>query len=363
LENLQSSNEVIKIDAVINIYRKQLSIFMLLLVCICFYSGEMSAQQNSKVGTTAASFLEIGVGANAGAMGGAFVSIADNASAIYWNMSGIANITQNEVLVVHTNWIAQTNFDFAAVVLPLGNFGNLGFSFTSLSMADMLVRTVDLPEGTGEYFSAGDLAIGISYARNLTDRFSIGISGKFIQQSIWHESATGFALDIGTLFRTDLFGGMVIGASMSNFGTPMQLAGRDTRQFISVDNAQLGTNSSIPSDIEMDSWDLPLIFQIGISTKVINTQDYKLTIALDAIHPNDDYESMNVGTELSFQNFLFIRGGYQSLFLKDSEGGLTLGFGVNTKMLFSNTTLSFDYAYRDFGRLEGVHTFSLDIKF
>jgi len=338
------------------------SIFLLLFFCITFYSGIAFAQV-SKTGTTAASFLEISVGANASAMGSAYVSIADNASALYWNVSGIANITQNEVLVAHTNWIAQTSLDFAAVVLPLGNFGNIGFSFTSLSMSDMLVRTVDLPEGTGEYFSAGDLAIGMAYARNLTDRFSIGISGKFIQQKIWHMSATGFALDVGTLFRTDLFGGMVIGASMSNFGTPMQLSGRDSRQFISVDNTQLGTNSSIPSDIEMDSWDLPLIFQIGVSTKVVNTEDYKITVALDAIHPNDDYESMNVGSEFSFKDIFFIRGGYQSLFLKNSEGGLTLGFGVNTKMLFSNTILSFDYAYRDFGRLEGVHTFSLDIKF
>jgi len=342
---------------------RQLAKYSLLFLVITFYSGTVIAQRVSKTGTTAASFLEIGVGANAGAMGGAFVSIANNASALYWNVSGIANISQNEALVIHTNWIAQTSFDYAALVLPLGDFGNLGFSFTSLSMEDMKVRTVDQPEGTGEYFSAGDLAVGISYARNLTDRFSIGFSAKFIQQKIWHMSATGFAFDAGTLFRTDLFGGIVIGASISNFGTPMQLAGRDNRQYISVDNTQLGSNDRIPSDIEMDSWDLPLIFQIGISTKAINTKDYKLTVALDAIHPNNDFESMNVGTEFSFKDFLFIRGGYQSLFLKDSEGGLTLGIGVNTKMLFSNTIISFDYAYRDFGRLEAVHTFSVDLKF
>lgn len=336
---------------------------ILLLFIIVFCASIVMAQRVSKTGTTAASFLEIGVGANAGAMGGAFVSIANNASALYWNASGIANISQNEALVVRTNWIAQTSFDYAALVLPLGNFGNLGFSFTSLSLDDMKVRTVEQPEGTGEYFSAGDLAVGLSYARNLTDRFSIGFTAKFIQQKIWHMNATGFAIDAGTLFRTDLFGGMVIGASISNFGTPMQLAGRDTRQYISVDNTKLGSNSQIPSNIEMNSWDLPLIFQIGVSTKALNMEDYKLTLAVDAINPNNDYQSLNVGAEFSFKDFAFIRGGYQSLFLKNSEGGLTLGIGVNTKMLFSNTIVSFDYAYRDFGRLEGVHTFSVDLKF
>lgn len=344
-------------------FSRQLAKYGVLILCMIFTSGTMLAQRVSKTGTTAASFLEIGVGANADALGGAFVSIANDASALYWNASGIANVSQTEILVSHTNWIAQTAFDYAALVLPLGNFGNLGFSFTSLSMDDMKVRTVDKPEGTGEYFSAGDIAVGLSYARNLTDRFSIGFTAKFIQQKIWHMSSTGFAFDAGTLFRTDLFGGMVIGASISNFGTPMQLAGRDSRQYISVNVNQLGTNSQIPSDIEMDSWDLPLIFQIGISTKALNTHDYKLTLAADAIHPNNDYESMNVGAEFSFKDFIFIRGGYQSLFLKDSEGGLTLGLGVNTKMLFSNTIVSFDYAYRDFGRLEGVHTFSVDLKF
>jgi opacity protein-like surface antigen len=113
----------------------------------------------------------------------------------------------------------------------------------------------------------------------------------------------------------------------------------------------------------MDSWDLPLIFQIGVSTKILNTQDYKITIAIDALHPNNDNESMNAGMEFAFKDYFYVRGGYQSLFLKDSEGGLTLGVGVNTKMLFSNTIVNFDYAYRDFGRLENVHIFSVGLKF
>ncbi len=76
----------------------------------------------------------------------------------------------------------------------MGDFGSLGLSFTSLNMSDMKVRTVDQPEGTGEYFSAGDIAVGVSFAKNLTDRFSIGFTGKYIQQKIWHMSATAFAL-------------------------------------------------------------------------------------------------------------------------------------------------------------------------
>ncbi|MFA4923583.1 MAG: PorV/PorQ family protein, partial [Ignavibacteriaceae bacterium] len=195
------------------------------LVVLLFFSVNpfLNSQNVSKTGTTAASFLEIGVGASANAMGGAFVSLANDASSLYWNVSGMANLDQYEVILVHTDWIADTKFDFAGLVLPLGDFGNIGLSLTSLSMEDMKVRTVELPEGTGENFSASDISIALSYARKLTDRFSIGITAKYIKQSIWHMSSSAFAVDAGTSFKTDLLGGMTIGAVMTNFGTSMRL--------------------------------------------------------------------------------------------------------------------------------------------
>ena len=319
--------------------------------------------QVSKVGTTAAAFLEIGPGSVATGMGGAFVSVANDATALYWNPSGIADFTNNEVTIFHANWIASTNFDYAALVIPLGEVGNLGFSFTSFTMADEMVRTVDLPEGTGEFFSAGDIAVGLSYARKLTDRFSIGFTAKYIQETIWHESASAIAIDAGTIFRTDLFNGLTIGASISNFGTQMRLNGSDIRTFARVNPSLLGSNDQVPYVVELDSWDLPFLFQIGVSTNVIKDEDYRLLVSVDALHPNNNYESMNIGGQFSFRDFLFIRGGFRNLFLADREGGLTLGVGVNSKLLFTDDFVSFDYAYRNFGRLDNVHTLSVDIKF
>jgi hypothetical protein len=318
----------------------------------------------SKTGTVAATFLEIPVGASAVAMGSAFVSLANDATSLYWNPAGSAWLAQSEVLAVHTNWIAGTRFDFASFVLPLEEFGTVGFNVTSLSMDDMKVTTVEKPEGTGEYFSAGDLAVGVSYAHRLTDRFTIGFNAKYIQQTIWHESANAFAIDVGTIFRTDLIGGLTIGASLSNFGTPMKMSGRDARQFGILDPTKQGTNSQIPQDIEMDSWDLPLLFQIGVSTTAFKTENYRLTVAADALHPNDNYESVNVGGEFAFQDILFLRGGYNALGLADREGGLSLGFGISSNgFLSSSTTVKFDYAFRDMGRLSNINVFSLSVRF
>jgi len=318
----------------------------------------------SKSGTSAATFLEIQVGAPAVAMGGAFVSRANDATGLYWNAAGITHLTRNEIIVTHTAWIADTKFNFAAFVLPLGSTaGSLGLSLTSLSMDDMMVRTVEMPEGTGEFFSASDLAVGVSYARQLTDRFSIGFTAKYIQQSIWHETAHAIAADFGTSFKTDLLGGMIVGASLSNFGTSMQLSGRDTRQFSRVDPTKQGSNDRIPYDVELDSWSLPLSFQLGVSTDVAHSANYRWTVAADATHPSDNYESLNVGTEFSYQENFFLRGGYHALFLDQSEGGLSLGAGIAVPTNFNSGLVKVDYAFRDMGRLNGVHVFSLGVQF
>ena len=339
--------------------------FLLCLVLIgLLFPGLLFAQGVSKTGTVAATFLEIPVGASAVGMGSAFVSLANDATSLYWNPAGSAWLVQSEVLAVHTTWIADTRFDYAAFVLPLEDFGTVGVNFTSLNMDDMKVTTVERPEGTGELFSAGDLAVGVSYAHKLTDRFTIGFNAKFIQQTIWHESASAFAIDVGTIFRTDLIGGLTIGASLTNFGTPMKMSGRDARQFGMIDPTKPGTNSQIPQDIEMDSWDLPLLFQIGVSTTPFKTDNYRLTVAADALHPNDNYESVNLGGEFAFQDVLFLRGGYNAVGLPDREGGLSLGFGLSSSsFLSSSTTVKFDYAFRDMGRLSNINVFSLSVRF
>jgi len=288
-------------------------IFFILLIPFCLMAQNTNV---SKVATTSATFLEIPVGAAAVGMGGAFVSVANDASALYWNVGGISTIGKYDLQIANMEWIGDTRFNFVGLVLPLGEFGTLGFSFTALSMDDMVVRTIEKPEGTGEFFSAGDISFGVSYARTLTDRFSLGFTFKYIQETIWHMTAQGFAIDAGTLFRTDILGGMVIGASISNFGTAMKLEGRDTRFFIRVDDNKQGSNDRIPTNIELDSWDLPLIFRLGLSTNAIQNDTYRFTVTMDAIHPNNDFESLNIGGELAFMEFFILRGGYNALFLE-----------------------------------------------
>ncbi|MGP8330398.1 MAG: PorV/PorQ family protein [Methanosarcinaceae archaeon] len=315
----------------------------------------------TKVGTTSAPFLKIEPGARAVAMGGAFVAVTNDATATYWNPAGIAQLPGTEIVLMHTEWLAGINFDFVGCVLPLGSYGTIGANITSLSMDEMKVRTVFYPEGTGEKYGAGDIAAGLSYARNLTDRFSIGFTGKYIRQNIWHMNSSAFAVDIGTLFTTG-FNGMKIGMCISNFGNKMRLEGKDTQINYDPDQMKYGNNDRIPANLQTDKYSLPLIFRVGVAMDLLKGDRSRVTIAIDAVHPNDNTENLNFGTEYVFKNMIALRVGYKNLFTEDGEEGLTAGAGLEYRFA-GFTSLKIDFAYQDFGRLENVQRFSLGLKF
>ena len=142
----------------------------------------------------------------------------------------------------------------------------------------------------------------------------------------------------------------------------MQLDGKDL--FVQYDvNTQInGNNDQILAKLNTDSYPLPLTFRVGLAMDVINFEDNRLTIAADAQHPNDNAESLNVGAEYTLFNLISLRGGYKSLFLDNTQEGLTLGFGLNYNITDS-FGLAVDYSYQDFGILENTQQFSLGIRF
>ena len=331
-------------------------IFGLLLV----FSVQHYAQGVTKVGTTAASFLVIDVGPRATGMGSAFVSMADDASAMYWNPAGIAKVNGFEATFSNSKWIADLSFNYAGVVLALGNFGNLGFNATFLTMDQIERTTIFSPDGTGEMFDAGSYAIGVSYARHLTEQFAIGFNAKFINERLYHSNANGFAIDVGAIFNTS-FEGLNIGMSISNYGTKMSLDGRDMLVQHDIDPRVNGNNGNINAYLQTDEFDLPLMFRVGVSMDVLKgLANSNFIISADALHPSDDAESVNVGGEYVFNNMFSLRVGYKGLFAKDSEQGLNFGGGIKYNVMGS-TTFHFDYSYIDFGVFDAVHMFSVSL--
>lgn len=323
------------------------------------YSFSQIGTSLTKTGTTAAQFLKIGIGSRALGMGGAFTATANDISSVYWNPAGLSLINDREAAFNHIDWLMDVKYDHAAFGIGFGDFGTIGVFVGVLSMGEMLVRTVEKPEGTGEYFGAGAFAAGISYARNLTENFAIGFNAKYIREYIWHENAQGFALDIGTLYRIQFLNETRLAASISNFGTKMKLSGRD---LLVLTNTGPGGANIINTEHQVDEFDLPLLFRIGVAVDAIRSDQMRLTLETNAVHPNDNTEYLNSGLEYSWNERIFLRAGYKSLFEKDTEQGLTFGLGLNYRLI-DMVTLKFDYAYQDFGRLKNVHYLTLGVKF
>jgi len=336
--------------------RKGLSILLAIAV-----TAGLQAKQVTKAGTTAVPLLKVDVGAQAVGMGSAYVSVAEDATAMYWNPAGLARVPGNEAVFSHAQWFADIRMSFAGVAVKLGDLGTIGVSGQFETMNEMERTTLMEPDGTGEMFGAGSFVFGLSYARNLTDRFSVGLSGKFIHERIYHSTAKGAALDVGALFDTQ-FHGMKIGMSITNYGTKMRIGGRDMQTQKDPDPTVSGNNENIPAYLKTDAYDLPLLFRVGVSMDVLKGYGKSnLILAVDALHPNDDVESLNVGCEYIFNKMVSIRAGYKSLFAKDSQEGLSLGAGVDYPV--GGMRLMLDYAFHDFGILKDIQKFTIGIGF
>ncbi|HEY4644460.1 MAG TPA: PorV/PorQ family protein, partial [Bacteroidota bacterium] len=200
-----------------------------------------------------------------------------------------------------------------------------------------------------------------SYARNLTDRFSIGFNAKFISERIWNETAHGIALDVGTLYTTP-FNGLRLGATISNFGTKMRLDGQDLEfNYNPTGNANVGP-TNVPSQYRVEDYDMPLTFRIGVSMEVIDTEGFRTTASIDATHPNDNVEYVNSGLEVAWRDVLFGRVGYKALFLRDSEQGLTWGIGLRFNIV-NGANIAADYGFADYGRLDNVQFVTLSLEY
>jgi len=324
-------------------------------VALLAWTTEMAAQ-NPNVGTAGAKFLKIPAGARAAALGGAVVASIDDPSAVFWNPAGIVGVRSAGLQVSHTPWWATTKINNVALVTSFEDFGSIGVSLTTLTMDDMEVTTELEPEGTGQMFDAGDMMIGFTYARRLTQDFTVGITAKYVNQRIWNETANGWALDIGTQYRIG-FRDLTLAMSMMNFGPDMSYDGSDLDVKYDANN-NIPENRLTPARLDPETYPLPLSFQLGVSMTALSMDGLSLLLAADVVHPNDNVERVHVGGELAILENFFLRGGYR--FGYDLESAT---FGAGASLPIGDTKLTFDYAYALYDLLPNVSRFSLSIAF
>ncbi len=335
--------------------RRLSACIVIVLLGVCVTCGEAAAVDNT--GTAGALFLRLGYGPRQLSMGGAATATCGGASSVFWNAAGLADLYEQNLWFCDTEYLAGIrvmSLAYARSVDRLG--GTVALSVLSLSSGDMPVTTASEADGvaSGEQFSWSDLAIGVSYARSLTDRFSVGGTAKYIREGIgsvsavdYGGSAQGVAFDFGTLYRTG-FRSLRFGVSATNFGPSLTFGG-DYLDSYYVGSSQINEQKSL------GDYDLPLMFQAGIAYDPVMTASQKLTVAMDFTHPNDAPERVHVGTEYVIRRVLALRAGK----VLNWEGrGPFFGVGMDLST-GPRGNMQLDYAYTGIEALEGIHQLSI----
>jgi len=293
-----------------------------------------------RAGISTAQFLKIGVGGRATAMGDAFVAVANDVSALYWNPAGLTQFSENQVMFSHNQWVVDINHDFIGAVYHLDETNTFGVSVTSLSMDEMKVTTEYAPFGTGEYFGFSDLGIAVSYSRKMTDQFSFGGTVRYIEESLDKLKMRGIMIDLGTYYWTGL-GTSRFAVTVSNFGND-----------IAPDGEVVLVGNRTKSDWQ--SFSPPTMFRIGFAIEPYEDEQNKITTSIQLNHPNDNSENLSLGFEYVWNKMFYARGGYK---INVDEQNYSFGAGVNVPVSIAN--ISVDYAYANFTRLGSAHRFSI----
>lgn len=355
------------------IMNRKHSLLAIVVVMVLIISTAGYSQKPYRIGTTSANFLEIGVGSIGNAMGDAQVANVNDLTSIYWNPAGLGFLERNEAVFSLQPWVVDISHSFVGAGLVLPGIGTLALGLTALGYGDIEVTNLVFQDGTGESYTANEMAVSLSFGRRLVQWFSFGASAKYVNSSIWHMSASTFAVDLGVIVSTEFFSptgnredGMRIGMSISNYGGRMRYDGIDLMNPIDISPDEEGHFRDTPGLFRVSSWELPLIFRIGFAINPVVIDNHRITFSADALHPNNNSESVNVGAQYalnvpSFGEF-FIRGGYKALFMEDSEYGPTFGGGVTMRMA-PTLGMKVDYAYRTMGVLGDVHSYTFSLMF
>ncbi len=289
----------------------------ILVSCSCLFS---------QPGQSGLTFLKLGVGGRALGMGEAYTAVAGDPSAMYYNPAGIAFNQSSSLMLMHKAWIQGVSTEYISAQTKISHLG-FGVSVNATSVDDIQLREIPGPPiGT---FSAKNAAIGLSAAYAIDSAWSLGLTGKFLYEKILIDEASGFGLDLGSVYRTPW--DISVGFSLSNLGSV--------------------------NELQEQSSTLPTIYRGGVAySRSVPSLTGDILVAGDiVVFAKDNTTHFHFGGEYIYNQTFAIRAGYQTGYEARS---VTTGVGIHYDVL------QIDYAFiptqYDLGT---THTFSLSVQF
>jgi len=318
-----------------------------LLTSVAFTQNLFPLLGGQRIGTAAASFLKIDIGAQAAAMSGASVAMANDASSLYWNPAAAAQVDGNFLTISHINWPVDIQYEYLGYLHHIPKIGTFGVSCGMLHMADMEVTTAYHPTGTGEYFRYNDTFAALTFSMKMTDRFSFGVSAKYVEENLAGLRMGGWMVDLGTFYWTG-FKNLRFAVSLVNFGPDLKPEGTHLQK----------TKEGEYTEEKYDSFSPPTTFRVGSAMDVYSTEQYQVTTSFQINHPVDNAENAVIGVDFGLLKHLHFRGGYR---INYDEEKFTFGAGFIFNVMQTNLVL--DYAYKDFNNLSSTHQFTVGFKY
>jgi hypothetical protein len=342
---------------------------------------------NTPYGTTSAEFLLFGAGARGTALGGAFAAMATDVSSLYYNPGGAALLPRAGASFSTYDYVADTRYSWGGLAFPFsGGARTFGLQVGTFGFDNQPVYTVDQPEGTGAVYSVSQTFAGATFAQNFSDRFSAGVTAKFVSDQLGEVSATAFAVDFGTSFHTMLANHPIrLAFVVSNLGTDLAYSGGALDVAVERDPADPTAGSPPPelpqpAELKTKGFSLPTVFRVALAYDLLARESNRLTVISDFNQANNNRAAFAAGGEWAMEqlggsNFGFaLRGSYtyspannidlpdgSDTALSDEENlqGLALGGGLMYGT--GNFSLGVDYAYKYLGVLGPTNFFTLSV--
>lgn len=336
------------------------------LLCSCLlWVGVAVAGNPDRQGEAGANQLLINPWARSAGLHSINTSSVSGAEAMYLNVAGLSRIQKTQINLSHTRYIAEINMNALSFGQRVGTGGAFGISLVSMDLGEFLSTTEDIPGGTGATFSPSYFNMGLSYSHLFANKVSVGVTFKFVNESISNVGARAMSLDAGVQYVSGENDNFKFGISLRNVGSKMRFTGEG----LSKPRPNPGQTFEYPVTYYERSaaYELPSQLNIGFSNDWLIGKTNRLSFI--ANFTSNAFSRDQVGAGLEFmlgQNFA-LRGAYKTELgagvgspEATLDNGISGGFSASLPVKKgSDTRLTLDYSYRSTAIFSGIHSIGL----